>query len=282
VSPDGRSVYVADTISGDVFQYDVAAGGALTAKSPASVPAGLAPFAVAVRPDGGSVYVVNSVGGTISQYDVGPGGLLTPKTPAEVPAGAAPVKVAVSPDGDSVYVTNAESGLAAGTVSQFDARADGTLTPKNPPEVATGLGPHHLAVSPDGRSLYVANSRSGNVWQYNAGADGALTPKSPPAVAAPGAVGVAVSDDATNVYVTTLGPTDVGTVSQYDVGAGGVLIPKDPPTVDAGFAPAALAVSPAVAQPVPTSIDQCKHGGWRRFGFKNQGQCVAFVVKARK
>jgi hypothetical protein len=28
----------------------------------------------------------------------------------------------------------------------------------------------------------------------------------------------------------------------------------------------------------PTSIDQCKKGGWQQFpGFKNQGQCVAFV-----
>jgi hypothetical protein len=32
---------------------------------------------------------------------------------------------------------------------------------------------------------------------------------------------------------------------------------------------------------LPTSKAQCKNGGWRNFGamFKNQGQCVAFVVK---
>jgi hypothetical protein len=28
---------------------------------------------------------------------------------------------------------------------------------------------------------------------------------------------------------------------------------------------------------VPTSKEQCKNGGWRRFGFKNQGQCLASV-----
>ena len=27
----------------------------------------------------------------------------------------------------------------------------------------------------------------------------------------------------------------------------------------------------------PTTKDQCKGGGWQQFGFKNQGQCVAFV-----
>jgi hypothetical protein len=30
---------------------------------------------------------------------------------------------------------------------------------------------------------------------------------------------------------------------------------------------------------LPTSIDQCKNGGWRNFpGFKNQGDCVSFVA----
>jgi hypothetical protein len=31
------------------------------------------------------------------------------------------------------------------------------------------------------------------------------------------------------------------------------------------------------AQPPPTTNDQCKDGGWKQFGFKNQGQCIAFV-----
>lgn len=28
---------------------------------------------------------------------------------------------------------------------------------------------------------------------------------------------------------------------------------------------------------VPTSMDDCKNGGWEAFGFKNQGQCIKFV-----
>jgi hypothetical protein len=32
-------------------------------------------------------------------------------------------------------------------------------------------------------------------------------------------------------------------------------------------------------EPVPTSKEQFKNGGWRNFPqFKNQGQCIAFVV----
>jgi hypothetical protein len=33
------------------------------------------------------------------------------------------------------------------------------------------------------------------------------------------------------------------------------------------------------AQPLPTTIGQCKDGGWQQFGFANQGLCVAFVER---
>jgi hypothetical protein len=36
------------------------------------------------------------------------------------------------------------------------------------------------------------------------------------------------------------------------------------------------------ARPTPTSKDQCKSGGHVSFGFKNQGECVAFVQRGPK
>ena len=38
------------------------------------------------------------------------------------------------------------------------------------------------------------------------------------------------------------------------------------------------------APSVPTTKDQCKDGGWTRYGarFKNQGRCVAFVERGPK
>jgi hypothetical protein len=36
------------------------------------------------------------------------------------------------------------------------------------------------------------------------------------------------------------------------------------------------------AHPFPTSKDQCKNGGYASFGFKNQGECVAFVQRGPK
>jgi hypothetical protein len=34
-------------------------------------------------------------------------------------------------------------------------------------------------------------------------------------------------------------------------------------------------------QPLPTTLNQCRRGGWQQFGFKNRGQCVAFVIQSR-
>jgi hypothetical protein len=35
--------------------------------------------------------------------------------------------------------------------------------------------------------------------------------------------------------------------------------------------------SSSLPPPAPTTKNQCKKGGWRQFGFKNQGQCIRFV-----
>jgi len=64
-----------------VSQFTVGAGGALGAKSPATVTAGSGPFGVAVSPDGASVYVANLGSGTVSQFTVGAGGALGAKFP---------------------------------------------------------------------------------------------------------------------------------------------------------------------------------------------------------
>jgi DNA-binding beta-propeller fold protein YncE len=126
-----------------------------------------------------------------------------------------------------------------GTVSQYNLRA-GLLTPKSTDHVAAGRAPIGVAVSPDGKSVYVANE-GGMVSQYDVGAGGALSPKRTAQVAAgDGPFAVAVSPDGKSVYVANEG----GGVSQYDVGAGGALSAKSPATVAAGVGPLGVAVSP--------------------------------------
>ena len=98
------SAYVTNSNAGgnSVSQYDIGAGGLLTAKSSATVAAATTPLGVAVSPDGKSVYVATSGGmpTSVRQYDVGAGGALTAKSPATVPGGGH--GLAVSPDGKSV------------------------------------------------------------------------------------------------------------------------------------------------------------------------------------
>jgi hypothetical protein len=52
--------------------------------------------------------------------------------------------------------------------------------------------------------------------------------------------------------------------------------------IDMRFTGDIVVVDAPPAPPTPTSKEQCKHGGWAQFGFKNQGQCVAFVQRGPK
>jgi hypothetical protein len=53
-----------------------------------------------------------------------------------------------------------------------------------------------------------------------------------------------------------------------------------------GFTPDQLVSGDIVvtdAPPLPTSMEQCKNGGWQTYGiFKNQGDCVSFVATGGK
>ena len=225
---------------------------------------------MAVSPDGRSVYATTHEG--VSQYSAGPDGALTPKSPPLVAAGSNPFGIAVSPDGQSVYVANIGFIRGDGSVSQYSAGPDGALSPKAPPAVGIGSNPSAVAISPDGQNAYVISRLNNGVSQYSVGPGGALSFTSGVGAGeGPGAV--VVSPDGASVYVTN---SFDSTVSQYSIGAGGALSARSPPTVPAGIDPEGVAVGPAAR--VPTSKDQCKNGGWRNFtGFKNQGECVAFV-----
>jgi hypothetical protein len=61
----------------------------------------------------------------------------------------------------------------------------------------------------------------------------------------------------------------------------GALAPSSSPTdCSAGTATAVPLDGRAVvfdAKPLPTTKEQCKNGGWKQIGFKNEGLCLAFV-----
>src|SRR5262245_41597558 len=64
---------------------------------------------------------------------------------------------------------------AAG-LTVFQVAADGSLTPAPGSPHATGNGPHGVAVSPDGRFVFVVNLEDDTVSSYSIAADGSVTP----------------------------------------------------------------------------------------------------------
>jgi hypothetical protein len=120
VSPDGNSVYAADYDDhaggpGGVLQFDVAANGTLTEKTPPSVAAGDSPIELAMSSNGGSLYASNVDSGDVSQFDVGAGGLLAPKATPLIAAGSGPYQIALvvppTPDEDNPLCRGKESTI---------------------------------------------------------------------------------------------------------------------------------------------------------------------------
>jgi DNA-binding beta-propeller fold protein YncE len=179
ISPDGTSAYATNSGSGTISQYDVdPTDGTLMPKTTPTVAAGSIPFAIAVSPDGQSVYATNrSATGLVRQYSVGADGALTAMPVPTLSVGPRPAGILASDDG--VYVSN----FANDTLSQFDADADGALTPSGP-DVGSPHNPFGMTLSPDGHSLYVAGFGDGKLGQYDVAGDGALTAKSPMLVTA--------------------------------------------------------------------------------------------------
>jgi DNA-binding beta-propeller fold protein YncE len=263
VSPDGKSVYVAshwshavarfsrNTTTGGIWQSAGSAGCVSEFGTPpcADGHALRGPASVAVSPNGKNVYVAspgtydgpldavarfnrNTTTGVIAQPVGAPGCVSETGYLGDCADGhalEAPYGVAVSPDGKSVYVAAAESDAVVrldrnpttGAVSQ-PAGASGCVS-------ETGAGPcrdgHALngafgvAVSPDGKSVYVASDYSSAVARLvrnptngaisqPAGAAGCVSDTGAGTCAdgrgLDGAQSVAVSRDGKSVYVASL------------------------------------------------------------------------------
>ena len=142
-----------------------------------------------------------------------------------------------------VYAVN----FVSNDVSQFGVGSGGALSPLATPAVAAGMGPFAIAISPDGKSVYVANdlmNGAGAISQYKVGPGDALTPMSPATVAgANEPTGIAVSPDGKNVYVADNAVTGGAGVSHYAVGPSGALTPTSTVTAPARADPLAIAVS---------------------------------------
>ena len=253
VSPQGNSVYVADTgpvsaPAAEVSQYSIKpATGKLTPKTPATVASAGDPAAIAVAPDGKNAYVAacgTSTTGTISQYSINPvTGDLTPLSPAALATPGCPDSgsVKVAPDGKNLYVAN----TGTDKVAQYRiAPGTGALSSRPVATVATGSGPESVTIAPGGTSAYVTEPMAGKVLQYRISpVTGRLSPLAPATVTTgPGPHDLAITPDGKSAYVLTV-VSD--TVAQYAISpATGALSPKPVSTAATGPHPEAIVIAP--------------------------------------
>ena len=244
VSPDGRSVYVASYVDDAIVRFDRnPSTGALTPggciqdvgrTDCGSTQQGLDDaFGVAVSPDGRSVYVASNVDDAIVSFDrntstgaltaagcIQDAGSMDCGSTQQGLEGAA--GVAVSPDGRSVYVVSRHDSA----IVRFDRdNSTGALTQAGCIQDAgrgdcgsthQGLfGASGVAVSPDGRSVYVGSFADDAVVRFDRDTStGILTPVGciqdveltdcgATQQGLDGANGVAVSLDGRSVYVVS-------------------------------------------------------------------------------
>jgi YVTN family beta-propeller protein len=151
VSPDGLTLWSANSLSHSVSIVDLAAG---TARI---VPVGSNPFAVALSPDGGEAYVSDWGEQAVTVLDAASGAVT-----GTVHVGTHPSALKVNATRDELYVADTDSdqvsviSLASDTVTRTVH-----LSPYKGAPV--GTNPNALAVTPDGATLYVADAGANEI-----------------------------------------------------------------------------------------------------------------------
>jgi YVTN family beta-propeller protein len=154
VTPDGSQIFAAQT-----GQYSVVALNTTT-KAKTTIFVGAYPQDVAISPNGQQVYA------TVTGGDTGAGGsnqvavinVATDAVIGDITVSSGPRQVVFSPDGSLAYVTTETSIAVIST-------ATGKVT-RVIPDLAGS--PQGIAVSPDGKTLYVTNPDAGTVLVLNA------------------------------------------------------------------------------------------------------------------
>src|ERR1700730_3689408 len=194
------------------------------------VATGNTPSAMILAPSGNALFVANSnpavppnsppctlpSPGTITAYTVKADGTLTAVS-GNSAARFIPLSMTTDSGGHFLFVTNQglQCNAPSGTISVFSIQ-DTTLTevsgspfPSAAPLASSGTGPAAVAVTPDGKFLYVANQFDATVTKYSVDTtSGALTQGlSIPVGTAPSAL--AITPDGGFLYVANSGSSNV-------------------------------------------------------------------------
>lgn len=181
----------------------------------AGVATGSIPSAMILAPSGNALFVTNSAANSISAYTVKSDGTLTAASGTQA-TGTTPVGMAMDAAGHFLFVANQGQQIdpASGTISVFSiqdtalTQVPGSPFPTAAPLAPTGTGPAAVAVTPDGKFLYVANQFDNTVTEFSVNASGVLTRLlSIPVGTAPSAL--AVTPNGGFLYVANSGSSNV-------------------------------------------------------------------------
>ncbi len=203
-----------------------------------TVPVSASPEGVAISRDGRRAYVANRGEGSITMLDTATGRAFVPTPLVNAAAGGAVRGIAASPDGRRLYAdyydgTSGERGyfvLNAVNNAILERVSLGAGQP-----LAQGANPQGIAVSPDGRLLYLADNHDGaavTVRDLSAGQTIASVTVGAGAVPR----GVAAAPDGQKAYLAFAGPN---VIKVFDVQSRSVTA-----TIPVGASPAAVAVAP--------------------------------------
>jgi len=220
VSHDGSRVYVANAMSRNLSVIDTAPP--YTVGTPIALPGFAVPFGIAASPVRDCLYVANVYG----SYAVSVVDTTTNQVVAGVPSldgRPAGVAVAMSPDGthQRVYVADNASGAngTAGTVWAFDTPLNSCAAGPLGATLTVGANPFAIAVTPDGKRVYVSNSGSGvpgsglpgtvSVFDFSTVSSGVSSLIN----VGGGPQGVSVSSDGATVYVANFYSANLTAIS---------------------------------------------------------------------
>jgi YVTN family beta-propeller protein len=140
-----RDGYVATETPNSVSAVDLSTGLPVGT----SIPVGVEPRSIAISPDGSRAYVANFKGNSVSVIDTKTNQVVG----SAIPAGSEPIQLIVSPDGTRLYVRHFIGSL----ITVIDTATDKVVGEF--PRFAGGI-----ALSPDGKLLYVSESEEVGVY----------------------------------------------------------------------------------------------------------------------
>ncbi|MBI5735094.1 MAG: tandem-95 repeat protein [Mycolicibacterium neoaurum] len=149
VAATNTRAYITNRDSGTVTVYDTIKNTLV-----GTYQVGGAPDGIAVKRDGTRIYVASSTGNTVTVIDTATGAKKATITVAN------PTAISINPAGSVVYVANGTSASVT-KISTATNRAAGTV------KLAPGLTPTELAVSADGKRIFVGGAQAAGGGQIS-------------------------------------------------------------------------------------------------------------------